>query len=150
MGAQKMDYPVLDPRGEEILTADGYIFGIPTRYGTMPAQMKTFWDATGGHWAKQSFSGKPYGIIVSTSTQHGGQETTALATIPVMTHHGMVFVPVGYSHPNISEIEEACGGSPYGATTFTGPTGARMPSEKELAIAEHHGAHFAKFMNRLK
>ena len=149
MYASKLDLPVMDPRGDDFIGADGYVFGIPTRHGTMPAQMKTFWDATGGHWAKGSLVGKPYTLMTSTSTQHGGQETTALASIPVMTHHAMVYVPIGFTHPNLSEIEEAVGGTPYGAATFTGPTGARMPSAKELEIAEHQGGHFGKFINRL-
>jgi len=150
MKAQKLDLPVLTPFDKEFLEADGYIFGFPTRFGVMPAQMKAFWDATGGHWVKQTLVGKPYGIITSTNSQHGGQETTAFASLPVMSHHGMVFVPIGFTHPNINESHEACGGSPYGATTFAGADGTRMPSAKEMETAEHHGAHFAKFMNRLK
>jgi len=111
--------------------------------------MKAFWDATGGHWMKQSLVGKLYGIMVSTGTQHGGQETTALATIPIMSHHGMIFVPTGFTHPTTSELEEVAGGSAYGATTIVGPIGQRMPSTKELELAEHHGAYFGKYLKRL-
>lgn len=82
---------------DKLTEADGIIFGIPTRFGMMAAQMKAFFDTTGGLWGTQALAGKPAGIFVSTGTQGGGQETTALTAISQLTHHGMVFVPLGYA-----------------------------------------------------
>jgi len=146
MHAKKLDVPVMDPRGELFPTADAYMFGIPTRYGVMCAQMKTFWDATGGLWSKQSLAGKPAGVFISTNTQHGGQETTALTTLTHFAHHGMIFVPLGYSHPHLFEISEVVGGSPYGSGTVT--MKRDVPTKMELELAVAHGEQFAKTVAR--
>jgi len=147
MHAQKLDLPVMDPRSDEFKSADAYAFGVPTRYGLMCAQMKAFWDGTGNHWSSGALVGKPATIFVSTNTQHGGQETTALTTVTHFTHHGMVYVPLGYTHPLLFAADEVIGGSPYGAGTIT--QGRQVPSEKETQIAIHHGEHFGKFVHRL-
>jgi NAD(P)H dehydrogenase (quinone) len=134
----------------ELEEADGIIFGFPTRFGMMAAQMKAFFDATGGLWMAGKLVGKPAAAFVSTGTQGGGQETTILTAITQLTHHGMVFVPIGYSSPLIANIDEVHGGSPYGAGTLAGPTGSRMPSELELAVAKHQGVHFTGVAKALK
>ena len=149
MYAAKLDVPILDPRSEEFLQADAYLFGIPTRYGTMPTQWKTFWDATGALWAKGALVGKLAGTFFSTASQHGGQETTALTTVTHFAHHGMVYVPIGFTHKNLTDNSEVIGGSPYGAGTIAGGDGSRQPSEKELEIALYQGEFFAKFVNRI-
>ncbi|CAL5095663.1 unnamed protein product [Urochloa decumbens] len=149
MGAPpKTEAPVITP--QELAEADGILFGFPTRFGMMAAQMKAFFDATGGLWREQSLAGKPAGIFFSTGTQGGGQETTALTAVTQLTHHGMVFVPVGYTFgAKMFDMESVHGGSPYGAGTFAGD-GSRWPTEVELEHAFHQGKYFAGIAKRLK
>lgn len=75
---------------------DGVLFGIPTRYGNFPAQFKAFWDKTGKQWQQGAFWGKYAGLFVSTGTQGGGQESTCLAAMSTLAHHGFIYVPLGY------------------------------------------------------
>lgn len=111
----KRDYPIITPA--ELTQYDAFLFGIPTRYGNFPAQWKVFWDATGQLWATGALQGKYAGVFVSTGTPGGGQETTVLHTIGTLTHHGMIFVPLGYKNamPHLSRLDEIHGGSPWGA-----------------------------------
>jgi NAD(P)H dehydrogenase (quinone) len=104
----------------ELLKYDAFLFGIPTRYGNFPAQWKTFWDKTGQIWATGGYSGKYAGLFISNATLGGGQESTALASMSTMTHHGIIYVPFGYKHafPLMSRLDEVHGGSPWGAGTF--------------------------------
>ena len=143
----KSDVPVIDPL--KLPEADGILFGFPTRFGTMPAQVKALFDATGSLWAKGALAGKPAGFFFSTGSQNGGQETTALTSIPNLVHHGMVFVPLGYTTPLLFPNDEIRGGSSYGAGTIAGGDGSRQPSERELGIAQHQGEYFAKFVDAL-
>ncbi|KAK6149818.1 hypothetical protein DH2020_017343 [Rehmannia glutinosa] len=149
MGAPpKSDVPIITPN--ELVEADGIIFGFPTRFGMMAAQFKAFFDSTGGLWRTQALAGKPAGIFYSTGSQGGGQETTALTAITQLTHHGMIFVPIGYTFGGgMFEMEKIKGGSPYGAGTFAGD-GTRQPSEIELAQAFHQGKHIAAITKKLK
>jgi len=136
---------------EDALTnCDGILFGIPTRFGGMPAQVKAVWDATGGLWMKGALVGKPIGVFFSTGTQGGGQETTALTSLTNFCHHGMIFVPVGYSSPLQTKMDEVHGGSAYGAGTFAGSDGSRQPTQLELQLAEHQGSHFTQIATALK
>lgn len=114
----KSNYPVAEP--SKLLDYDAVLFGIPTRYGNFPAQWKAFWDKTGGIWASGGFWGKYAGLFVSTGTQGGGQESTALASMSTLTHHGFVYVPLGYKtvFPLLSNLDEVHGGSAWGAGTF--------------------------------
>ncbi|CAK9150725.1 unnamed protein product [Ilex paraguariensis] len=133
----------------ELLEADGFLFGFPTRYGCMAAQMKAFFDSTGQLWKEQSLAGKPAGFFVSTGTQGGGQETTAWTAITQLAHHGMLFVPIGYTFgAGMFKMDNIRGGSPYGAGVFAGD-GTREPSEMELALAEHQGKCIAEVVKRL-
>jgi len=133
------DHPLA--KVEELPEYDGFMFGIPTRYGMMAAQWKTFIDATGQLWQKGALVGKPVGIFFGTSTVAGGQETTAFTAITQLTHHGMIFVPMGYTTPDLMNLTEVHGCSPYGAGTLSGPDGKRQPSDLEKRVARHHGAH---------
>ena len=93
--------------------------------------------------------GKPAGVFFSTGTQNGGQETTALTFVTQLTHHGMLFVPMGYSTPLLFDLNELHGGSPYGSGTIAAGDGSRQPSELEKKVAVHHGEHFGKLVAKL-
>jgi NAD(P)H dehydrogenase (quinone) len=149
LAAQKVfaHVPVIKP--DELADADGIIFGTPTRFGNMAAQMRNFLDQTGGLWMKGSLIGKPGGVFTSTATQHGGQETTLTSFHTTLLHHGMLIVGVPYSEARQMTISEMTGGSPYGASTVTGGDGSRMPSENELEIAKFQGRHFAEIVKKL-
>jgi NAD(P)H dehydrogenase (quinone) len=134
---------------DQLPEADCVIFGSPTRFGSMCAQMRNFLDQTGSLWAKGGLIGKVGSVFTSTATQHGGQESTILSFHTTLLHHGMVIVGVPYSETRQTTIEEITGGSPYGASTITGATGARQPSENELAIARFQGRHVAAIARRL-
>ncbi|KAJ8556286.1 hypothetical protein K7X08_023044 [Anisodus acutangulus] len=145
---QKGHAPVITP--DELAEADGFIFGFPTRFGMMPAQFKAFLDATGGLWKTQQLAGKPAGIFYSTGSQGGGQETTALTAITQLVHHGMIFVPIGYTFgAGMFEMEKIKGGSPYGAGTFVAD-GSKHPTELELEQAFHQGKYIATITKKLK
>ncbi|KAJ2783174.1 hypothetical protein H4R18_001841 [Coemansia javaensis] len=143
----KEDIPIISPA--QLPEADGFLFGFPTRYGTVPAQVKAFFDATGSLWQKQALAGKPAGFFFSTASQHGGQETTVLTSLPVLAHHGLIYVPLGYSNPNLFGNDEVVGGSAWGAGTVANGDGSRQPSAKELEIAESQGEGFAKVAKKL-
>ena len=128
---------------------DGLLFGIPTRFGMAAAQVKAFLDSTGGLWGKNALLGKPAGVFFSTGTQGGGQETTALTFVTQLTHHGMIFVPLGYATPKLFNMDEVHGGSPYGAGTLAGADGSRQPSTLEKEIAAAQGAHFGTIAVKL-
>lgn len=146
---RQKDIPVADPRAD-LSGIDGVIVGTPTRFGNMASQMKNFWDQTGGDWMKGSLVGKPAAVFTSTATQHGGQESTILASMIPLLHHGCVLVGMPYSIPAQSQIESMQGGTPYGMSTIAGNKGERMPSEEEGAMARAFGAHFARIAARLK
>ncbi|GLB38995.1 putative candidate Quinone reductase [Lyophyllum shimeji] len=145
----KPNYPVITL--EEFVKYDAYLFGIPTRYGTMPAQWKAFWDSTGQLWATGALYGKYASIFVSTAGPGGGQETTALNTMSTFTHHGIIHVPLGYKHcfAEISNLEEVHGGGPWGAGTYAKSDGSRQPSELELKIASTQGKVFWNTVSRV-
>ncbi|XAR73895.1 NAD(P)H dehydrogenase (quinone) [Bertholletia excelsa] len=133
----------------ELAAADGFLFGFPTRYGCMAAQMKAFFDSTGQLWKEQKLAGKPAGFFVSTGTQGGGQETTAWTAITQLAHHGMLFVPIGYTFgAGMFKMDSIRGGTPYGAGVFAGD-GTRNPSDTEMALAEHQGKYMASIVKRL-
>nr|AFK43904.1 unknown [Medicago truncatula] len=149
MGAPpKSDVPIITPN--ELTEGDGFVFGFPTRFGMMAAQFKAFLDATGGLWKTQQLAGKPAGIFYSTSSQGGGQETTALTAITQLVHHGMLFVPIGYTFgAGMFEMGEVKGGSPYGSGTYAGD-GSRQPTKLELEQAFHQGMYIATITKKLK
>ena len=139
--------PVAKP--EDLADADAIIFGTPTRFGNMCAQMRNFLDQTGGLWAKGALIGKVGSVFTSTGTQHGGQETTITSFHTTLLHHGMIIVGLPYSETRQTTLEEITGGSPYGATTIAASDGSRMPSENELAMARFQGRHVATIAKKL-
>lgn len=140
--------PVATPA--QLAEADGIIFGTPTRFGNMAAQMRNFLDQTGGLWVKGALVGKVGSVFASTGTQHGGQETTITSFHTTLFHHGMVVVGVPYAEQRLVTMAEITGGTPYGATTLAAADGSRQPSENELAIARYQGAHVAAIAKKLK
>jgi NAD(P)H dehydrogenase (quinone) len=128
---------------------DAIIFGTPTRFGNMAAQMRNFLDQTGGLWMKGELVGKIGSVFVSTGTQHGGQETTITSFHSTLLHHGMVIVGVPYTCAGLLKMDEITGGTPYGATTLAGADGSRQPSVNELDIARFQGKHVATLATKL-
>jgi NAD(P)H dehydrogenase (quinone) len=130
--------------------ADAIIFGTPTRFGNMAAQMRNFLDQTGGLWARGALVGKVGSVFTSTATQHGGQETTLTSFHSTLFHHGMIVVGVPCTAIGLTNMKEITGGTPYGASTLAGSDGSRQPSENELEIARFKGRHVAQIAKRLK
>jgi NAD(P)H dehydrogenase (quinone) len=123
---------------DDLRIADGVIYGSPTRYGNMTAQMKALIDSTAQLWLAGAMEGKPAGVFTSTASTHGGQETTLLSMMIPLLHRGMVIVGVPYSLPGMIHTE-ARGGTPYGATTIASPKGELQPRPDDLAIARALG-----------
>lgn len=134
----------------KLAEADAIIFGTPTRYGNMCAQMRNFLDQTGGLWLKNTLVGKVGSVFASTGSQHGGQETTITSFHTNLLHFGMILVGLPYSQPNLLQVKEVSGGSPYGATTLSGLDGSRMPTAIELELATFQGKHVATISKALK
>src|SRR5215210_9300869 len=139
--------PVADPR--RLQEADAIVLGCPTRYGAAPAQMRAFLDATGGHWASGALIGKVGSAFTSTASQHGGQETTLIHMHTFFYHQGMVVAGVPYAAQELLNLEEITGGTPYGASTISGPRGERTPTANELAIARFQGRYVAQLAAKL-
>jgi NAD(P)H dehydrogenase (quinone) len=134
---------------EQLPQADAIIFGTPTRFGNMCAQMRNFLDQTGPLWMKGALIGKVGSVFASTGTQHGGQETTITSFHTTLLHQGMVIVGVPYSELGLVYMDNVSGGTPYGATTLAGPDGSRQPSENELKVARYQGKHVAEIAAKL-
>jgi NAD(P)H dehydrogenase (quinone) len=134
---------------DELTDYDAIIFGAPTRFGNVAAQMRNFLDQTGGLWMKGGLVGKIGSVFVSTATQHGGQETTITSLHSTLFHHGMIVVGVPYACQGLLNMSEITGGTPYGASTLAGADGSRQPSENELSIARYQGEHVAKIAGKL-
>ncbi|KAI9669398.1 MAG: Minor allergen Alt a 7 [Alyxoria varia] len=137
--------PTMDDPSE-LEKYDAFLLGIPTRYGNFPAQWKAFWDKTGKQWSTGGFYGKKAGLFVSTAGLGGGQESTCLATMSTLAHHGIQYIPLGYKHTFalLTSLDEVHGGSPWGAGTFSAPDGSRQPTELESEIARIQGEQFYK------
>lgn len=134
---------------DELPSYDAIIFGTPTRFGNMCAQMRNFLDQTGRLWLSGSLIGKVGSVFTSTASQHGGQETTITSFHSTLLHQGMIIVGVPYSCQEILNMSEITGGSPYGASTLADSDGSRQPSENELKVARFQGIHVAKIARKL-
>lgn len=145
----KLDQEAPFATTDELADYDAIIFGAPTRFGNMCAQMRNFLDQTGRLWIDGKLIGKVGSVFTSTGTQHGGQETTITSFHTTLLHHGMIIVGVPYSCLEITNMSEITGGSPYGASTLAGSDGSRQPSENEKKIARFQGAHVAEVAKKL-
>ena len=133
---------------DELPNYDAIIVGTPTRFGNMAAQMRNFWDQTGGLWLRGALIGKVGSVFTSTGTG-AGNETTITTTWNTLAHHGMIIVGLPYAAPELNDISEVRGGSPYGAGTIAGADGSRQPSEVELRLARYQGRHVSRIATRL-
>ncbi|TNY24767.1 NAD(P)H:quinone oxidoreductase, type IV [Rhodotorula diobovata] len=142
--APRAEVPEVSP--QDLTKYDGFLFGMPTRYGRAPAAVSAFFDATGGLWATGALVGKFAGVFTSTASQHGGQESTALTTLPFFAHHGIVFVPIGFAAPELTDNSEVVGGSAYGAAGVAGGDGSRAISAKEISVAKFQARSFSNLL----
>lgn len=140
--------PLADPK--RLAEADVVFIGTGTRFGSATAQMQAFFDATGSLWNQGALVGKVGSVFTSTASQHGGQETTLISVQTFFFHQGMVIVGVPYAAKELLNMSELTGGTPYGASTVTGPDGSRLPSANELAIARYQGRHATQIAAKLK
>ncbi len=147
--AQKEFEHVPEAKVEELAEAGAIIFGTPTRFGNMSAQMRQFLDATGQLWFSGALVGKVGSVFTSTGTQHGGQESTILSFHISLLHHGMVIVGLPYAFQGQMTTDQVIGGSPYGAGTIAGTKGERTPHEIELEGARFQGRHVATIAAKL-
>jgi NAD(P)H dehydrogenase (quinone) len=145
--AEFAEVPYAEPG--RLAEADAIVFGTPTRFGNMCAQMRNFLDQTGPLWASGALVGKLGSVFTSAASQHGGLETTITSFHTTLLHHGMLIVGVPYTEQRLVEMDEITGGSPYGASTLTRGDGTRQPSSNELAIARFQGMHVADIARRV-
>ena len=139
--------PVASPK--ELGDYDAIIFGTPTRFGNMTAQMRNFLDQAGGLWFQNKLVGKVASVFTSSATQHGGQESTILTFIPTLLHLGMIYVGLPYTFAGQFGHDEVKGSSPYGASTVAGGDGSRQPSAVELEAARFQGGHVAEIARKV-
>ncbi len=146
----KLDQSAPLAQPDELEQYDAIIFGTPTRFGNMAAQMRNFLDQTGALWGRGALVGKVGSVFCSTASQHGGQETTITSFHNTLLHHGMIIVGLPYTFKNLTTMREVTGGTPYGASSITG-SGAesRMPSELELEMCRYQGEHVARITAQL-
>ncbi len=146
----RLDQPAPIAEPEELPQYDAIIFGTPTRFGNMAAQMRNFLDRTGPLWANHALVGKVGSVFCSTASQHGGQETTITSFHTTLLHHGMIIVGLPYTFKDLSTMREVTGGTPYGASCVTGSGDElRMPSALELDMCRYQGEHVARITSRL-
>lgn len=141
------DHPIITP--DQLADYDAIIVGSPTRFGRLSSQMASFWDRTGGLWAKGALVGKVGASFTSTATQHGGQETTQFSILSNLLHHGMTIVGLDYGFAGQMNNDAIIGGSPYGASTIAGGDGSRTPHETDLDGAQYLGAKVARVAEKL-
>ena len=144
---QHQDVPVCTL--DDLKGADGILFGTPTRFGNMTAQMKRLFDSAASLWLEGALEGKPAGIFVSTATTHGGQETTPFTMMAPLLHLGMLIVGVPYSTPGMLHTEGR-GGSPYASSTVAGSGNELTPTPEDLEIARALGKRVAEITTKVR
>jgi NAD(P)H:quinone oxidoreductase, type IV len=145
----KTEQRAVEASPDDLANYDAIIFGTPTRFGNMSGQMRNFLDRTGNLWQQGALVGKVGSVFVSTASQHGGQETTITSFHTFLLHQGMIIVGVPYSCPELLNMDEISGGTPYGASTLAKGDGSRMPSANELTIARFQGRHVAEIAKKI-
>ena len=145
----KLDQAAPVAKPSELTDYDAIIFGTPTRFANMAAQMRNFLDQTGGLWAKGALVGKVGSVFSSTGTG-GGNESTIMSFVNTLMHHGMIYVGLPYACPELTDLSEVKGGSPWGAATIAGADGSRQPTARELSQARFQGRHVASIAAKMK
>ncbi|KAG8938607.1 hypothetical protein FRC03_007073 [Tulasnella sp. 419] len=145
-GAVKMDYPII--KAKDLIKHDGILMGIPAYYGGFPAEIKAFWDSTGHLFTNSSLWHKHGGAFIVNGSLGSGQEAAFYSIMSTYTHHGIIFVPLGYKYASsqLNNMEEIHGGSPWGAGSLTSIDGSRQPSALELEVAKIQGRTFYRAM----
>jgi NAD(P)H dehydrogenase (quinone) len=139
--------PIAEPG--ELEQYDAIVFGTPTRFGNMAAQMRNFLDQTGALWTRGALVGKIGSVFCSTASQHGGQETTITSFHTTLLHHGMLIVGLPYTFKDLATMREVTGGTPYGASCVTGADAElRMPTALELDMCRYQGEHVTRIASR--
>lgn len=133
---------------EDLQDCAGLILGSPTRFGNMAAPLKHFFDSTGALWLTGVLAGKPAGVFTSTSSLHGGQETTLLSMMLPLLHHGMLMVGIPYTQTQLMETSD--GGTPYGPSHLAGINSDRKLSETEKQLCRALGTRVADVARRLQ
>jgi NAD(P)H dehydrogenase (quinone) len=155
----------------DLVNADGILFGLPTRFGMVPAQMKAVFDSCGQLWLSGALYGKFVGTFFSTGSLGAGQETTAMSCLPFFAHMGLIYVPIGYKNQRLTDVKEVHGGrhifilnfkltfpslnslnikgSAWGSGTISGSDGSRQPSELEFELAHFQGYEFGSLLKRV-
>ena len=132
---------------EDLEACAGLALGSPTRFGQMAAPMKHFWDGTGALWARSALAGRPAAVFTASSSLHGGQESTLLSMMLPLLHHGMLLLGLPYAEPEVGATTS--GGSPYGATRWTGPDNDQAVTEAERRLCMALGERLARITLRL-
>jgi NAD(P)H dehydrogenase (quinone) len=132
---------------EDLRECVGLILGSPTRFGNMAAPLKHFIDGLGAEWASGTLVGKPAGVFTSTSTMHGGQESTLLSMMLPLLHHGLLLVGIPFTEAALNRT--VSGGTPYGASHVAGSHGNNPFSEDEKTLARSLGRRVADISARL-
>jgi NAD(P)H dehydrogenase (quinone) len=146
----QLDQPAAVAVPDELEQYDGIIFGTPTRFGNMAAQMRNFMDQTGVLWGRGALVGKVGSVFCSTASQHGGQETTITSFHSTLLHHGMIIVGLPYTFQDLTTMREVTGGTPYGASCVTGAgSELRMPTALELDMCRFQGEHVTRISSQL-
>lgn len=148
--AQREQAGIPEATTDDLRWADGVVWGFPTYYGSMPAQVKSFLDMSGSVCASGEMEGKPTGVMTSAGSIHTGHEATILTSIVPLLHFGFIYVGLPYSQNPEYLTADAVGGSPYGPSTLAGPDSSRTPDERELTMAGRLGARVARFAEAVK
>jgi len=133
---------------EDLEGCAGLALGSPTRFGNMAAALKYFLDGTGSLWMKAALAGKPAGVFTSTSSMHGGQETTLLSMMLPLMHHGMLIVGLPYSEPDLAATQQ--GGTPYGPSHVAGLDSKQALNAVEKNLCQALGRRLARVANALR
>ncbi len=132
---------------QDLIKCSGLVLGCPTRFGNMPAAMKYFLDGTSDLWLNGTLSGKPAALFTSSSSMHGGQESTLLSMMLPLLHHGMMFIGIPFSEASLRHTKT--GGTPYGASRVTGSDGQLALSDDERKLAFALGKRVAETAKKL-
>lgn len=149
--ATESDIPASGPpyaSHEDLKECVGLVLGSPTRFGNMAAPLKYFFDSTGPLWLSGVLAGKPAGVFTSTSSLHGGQETTLLSMMLPLLHHGMLIVGLPYTERAL--METTAGGTPYGPSHQAGIHSDRKLGDAEKQLCQALGARVADVAKRLR